>query len=98
MNVSRESDWERRVGNRRSEQGRWKGRRREENVQQGSRNRVDLTGGETSARRTGKGTGIVTVPGTWTPKGRLLVFNHIFYTGIRGLCLVSLNLYSLLRK
>jgi hypothetical protein len=46
---------ERRSGNRRkSEQGRLE-RKREENVQQGSRNRVDLTGGETSARRTGKG-------------------------------------------
>lgn len=45
-----------------------------------------------------KGTGIVTVPGTSTRRGRLLVFNSIFYIGVRGLCLVSFQLDPLLHE
>jgi hypothetical protein len=55
----------------------------EENVQQGSRNRVDLTGGETGASADGgKGgkwwTGGPTVPGTLTPNGRFT--EYVLYT------------------
>lgn len=70
----------------------------EENVQQGSRNRVGLTGGETGASADGgKGgkwwAGGVTVPGTSTPNGRVLE-NVAILHGSRHLCLpVSSNLY-----